>query len=251
MARATPVNRPGASHPSTRILQENRSRMAGPHVSRAVAERCSAWYGSPLADYHSPLASDFVEEGPIDGDILDCPGSGLDAEVVFLEKLTETVAVDQVDRRGAVTGCLLLGIRSERSRSDQQAFVAPAGHRAAEIADGASADAAAIALALEENGEAHQPQPVDAESIDPAVTAFSRYLDAVKVGFAQQPLGESLEGVGLHAHELIEQLLFPRCARPSDIPARARCHRLIVCPSATSAGSRTISRGPAHGVARQ
>ncbi len=66
-----------------------------------------------LADRHGSLASDFVEEGPIDGDILDCPGGCLDAEVVSLEKLTEAVAVDQVDRRDAVPGCLLLGLRSE------------------------------------------------------------------------------------------------------------------------------------------
>ena len=71
-------------------------------------ERCLAWSESALAARHGPSTSDFVEEGPIDGDILDCPGSCLDAEIVLLEKLTEEVAVDQVDRRGAVTGCLLL-----------------------------------------------------------------------------------------------------------------------------------------------
>ncbi len=42
----------------------------------------------------------------------------------------------------------------------------------------------------------HQTQPVNAEPIDSAVAAFSRYLDAVKVGLAQQSPGKPLEGVG-------------------------------------------------------
>src|SRR5207248_3035995 len=100
-------------------------------------------------------------------------------------------------------------IGSERPRGDQQPFVAPACHRAAEVADGAGADTAAVSLALKENRKAHQPEPVDAKPVDPAVTTLSGDVHAVEVGFAQQPPGKPLESIGWHVHELFKQLLFP------------------------------------------
>jgi hypothetical protein len=69
---------------------------------------------------------DLFEEGGDDGDVLDGAGRGLDTEVVSLEEVAEPVAVDEVDGRGAVSGCFLLRIRGERARGDQQAFVAAA-----------------------------------------------------------------------------------------------------------------------------
>ena len=141
-------------------------------------------------------ALDLGEEGGIDADILDGAGRGLDAEVVPLEELAKAVAVDEVDRRGAVAGCFLLGVCGERARGDQQALVAPACHRAAEVADSARAYTAAVALALEEDREADKPEPVDAESVDPAVAALPGDVHAVEVGLTQQPLGKPLKGVG-------------------------------------------------------
>jgi len=69
--------------------------------------------------------SDFHEDSGINPDILDCAGRRPDAEVVPLEQLAQAVAVDEVDRRGAVAGGFLLGVRSERARGDQRALVAP------------------------------------------------------------------------------------------------------------------------------
>lgn len=42
--------------------------------------------------------SDFNEECCIDADVFACSDSGMDVEVVALEKLAKTVTVDQIDR---------------------------------------------------------------------------------------------------------------------------------------------------------
>src|SRR5215471_11334870 len=142
--------------------------------------------------------SDLGEESGIDPDIFDCASRRPDAEVVSLEQFAQAVAVDEVDRRGAVAGGFLLGVRGERARRDQKALVAPACHRAAEVADGAGADAAAGSLALKEDREADQPEPVDAEPVDPTVAALPGDVHAVEVSFTQEPPGEPLEGIGWH-----------------------------------------------------
>jgi hypothetical protein len=69
--------------------------------------------------------------------------------------------------------------------------------------------AATVALALEEDGEADKPKPVHAQAVDPAVTTFTRYVHAVKVGLAEEALGKSFKGIRGDGHELFEQLLFP------------------------------------------
>jgi hypothetical protein len=53
-------------------------------------------------------------------------------------------------------------------------------------------------------GEAHQAEPVDAESVDSAVTALAGDVHAVEVCLAQQPPGEPLKGVRCDVHELFE-----------------------------------------------
>src|SRR5215813_8688962 len=64
------------------------------------------------------------------------------------------------------------------------------------------ADTAAVSLALEEDRKAHEPEPVDAKPVDPAVTALPGDVHAVEVGFAQQPPGQSLESIA-RPHRLI------------------------------------------------
>src|SRR5271165_2797609 len=129
--------------------------------------------------------SDLSEERSVNRDILDRPGRSLHTEVIPLEELAKTVAVDEVDRRSAVPGCLLLGVSRERAGSDEQSFIAPACHRAAEVAHRAGSYAAAISLALEEDREADQSQPVNAESVDAAIAALPRDTDTIEVSLAQ------------------------------------------------------------------
>jgi hypothetical protein len=50
------------------------NRVCSAGVVRLLQESWE-WSGRALADCHGPSASDFVEEGSIDGDILDCPGN--------------------------------------------------------------------------------------------------------------------------------------------------------------------------------
>jgi hypothetical protein len=91
-------------------------------------------------------SSDLAEERPIDGHVFDCPGSRADAEFLALEKVAQTVAVDEVDRRRAIAGGFLLCVSGERVGSDQQAFVAPACHRAAKVTDRARERARLVAV---------------------------------------------------------------------------------------------------------
>jgi hypothetical protein len=67
-----------------------------------------------------------VKKGAVDGDVLDCAGRGVDAEVVGFEEVAEPVAVDEVDGRGAVPGGFFLGVGGECAGGDQQALVAAA-----------------------------------------------------------------------------------------------------------------------------
>ena len=123
------------------------------------------------------ISSDLAEEHPVDGDVFDCPCGRSDAEVVLLEKVAQTVAVDEVDRWRAVAGGFLLGVRGERTRGDQQAFVSASRHCAAEVADRARAYAAPVALALEEHRAADKAEPVNAKPVDATVAAFAGDVD--------------------------------------------------------------------------
>jgi hypothetical protein len=95
-------------------------------------------------------------------------------EVVPFEQFTEPVTVNEVDRWRTVAGRFPFSVRGERARRDQQALVASSCHRPAKVPDSARADAATVALALEEDREAEEAEPVDAEPIDPAIPRSCR-----------------------------------------------------------------------------
>ena len=109
---------------------------------------------------------------------------------------------------GAVASGFFLGVRGERPGGDQQAFVSSAGWRRGSHGRQLT-DAALVALALEEDGEADQAEPVDTQTVNAAVAALAGNGDAVEVGLAQQSLGKALKGVRFHLHEVIEQLFLP------------------------------------------
>ena len=106
-------------------------------------------------------------------------------------------------------GGLLLCIGGERASRDEQALVAATCHGATEIADGARANAAAVALALKDDRETHQAKVVDAEPIDAAVTAPAGDIHAIELSLTKQPPRESLKSVRRDAHEAVDELLFP------------------------------------------
>src|SRR6266702_5347346 len=74
-----------------------------------------------------------VKEAMIDSNVLRYPLAYVNAEPELLEQVAQSVPVDQLNRRSTVPGCLCLGLAGERSRRDQQSFLAPASHRAAEV----------------------------------------------------------------------------------------------------------------------
>src|ERR1039458_3246219 len=119
------------------------------------------------------MSLELGEEPRINRNILDLPDGAVDAELVLLEQVAELIAVDQIDGRRPVTGGLALGFGGVGAGCDQQALLAAPAHRPAEVAHGAGADAADVALALEEHGEAEQRHPVDPDAVDPAVPSFS------------------------------------------------------------------------------
>src|SRR6266487_5902762 len=86
--------------------------------------------------------------------------------------------------RGTVPGCFLLGVGGEGTGGNEKALVAAACHRAAEVADSTWANAAPVALALEEDREADQPESVHAQPVDTAVTTLPGDVHAVEVGLA-------------------------------------------------------------------
>lgn len=57
--------------------------------------------------------SDISEERAVDGHVFDCARCCPDTKLVTFEKVTEPVAVDEVDRWGAVAGCFPLCIGGE------------------------------------------------------------------------------------------------------------------------------------------
>lgn len=57
------------------------------------------------------LSANLTQERRVGKDVFDCPGP--DAGFVLAEKLAQTVAVDEVDRRRAIAGGFVLGVGSE------------------------------------------------------------------------------------------------------------------------------------------
>src|SRR5271166_2338648 len=126
----------GKSHGRQRALFMTASGQLRGHL-RAVSRvrRQSRGGSEPLAvcaDYSLIL----IQEARIYGHVLLHPLAYLNPEPELLEQIAQPVAVDQLDRRGTVPSCLRLGVTSERSRRDEQAFLAPASHRAAKVPHG-------------------------------------------------------------------------------------------------------------------
>jgi len=74
-----------------------------------------------------------IKEARIDSHVLLYSFAHFNAEAKLLEQVAQSVPVDQLDRRSTVAGCLCLGLAGERAGRDQQPFLAPASHRAAEV----------------------------------------------------------------------------------------------------------------------
>src|SRR5262249_25718610 len=136
-----------------------------------------------------------VEEPGIDSHVLLYPLPHFDTEAEFLEQVAQSVPVDQLDRRGAIPGCLHLGLAGERSRRDQQPFLAPASHRAAEVPYDTGGNGPLVPLALEVDRKRHQRQTVGARAIDAAIAALARNSDVHEPGFAEDALGQALKAI--------------------------------------------------------
>ena len=104
----------------------------------------------------------------------------MDTKLQIPEQVAESIAVDQVNGWSPITGSLSLRIIRDGARGElYQPLVRSTNHRAAEVANGAWADRALVALALKQylkrqEGNAEHPLPVDATI---AATASDRDLD--------------------------------------------------------------------------
>src|SRR6266566_3250624 len=150
-----------------------------------------------------------VEEARIDShDLLDLLPY-FHAESEQLEQVAQSVAVDQLDGRSTVPGCFCLGVTGERSRRDQQPFLTPASHRAAEVSHDPRGDGPLVSLALEVHRERHQRQTVGARAIYATIAALARYGDVDKSRFAEDALGQSLEPIGRQLQQPSDELILP------------------------------------------
>jgi hypothetical protein len=86
---------------------------------------------------HSTAVADcslvLVKETRIDGHVLFHPLAYFDPEPLILEQAAQPVTVDQLGGSSTVPSRLRLGVTGERSGCDQQLFLSPTCHRAAEV----------------------------------------------------------------------------------------------------------------------
>jgi hypothetical protein len=172
--------------------------------SRSVIDRgnpvllgARAWRSVPRRVRPGGLYSS--EEGGVNGDVPDCARHCVNAEVILLQELAEPIAAYEINRRGAVACCFLFGICGEGPCGYQQALIAATGHGAAKVANSAGADIPAVSLALEEDREADQAEPIDAESIDAAVSAPAGDVHA---GPRDARLGRAVHSGCLHGVQM-------------------------------------------------
>ena len=98
----------------------------------------------------------FFEEGLVDGDVLDGPLLDSNPDFILAEQFAQFVAINQVDRRCAISNRFRLGCACEGSRRDQNALVSSARHGAAEVPNGSGRHTSRVALALEIGRKAHE-----------------------------------------------------------------------------------------------
>src|SRR3970282_1523144 len=101
-------------------------------------------------------ASDLIEGARIDLDLF-CRARvrpGTDTEL--LEEIAKLRTVDEIDRWGTLSSRFALRIRRERPSRDEEPLVASPSHRTTEVSNGVGTNAPAVALALEEDREAHK-----------------------------------------------------------------------------------------------
>lgn len=107
------------------------------------------------------------------------------AKPEFFQLLGEEPTVDKIDRRSAVPRGFAPGLKREVPRADDNAFVCPADHGAAKIADDIRAEVALVAFALKEDVETDQAtKPDRAVSVDPSIAAASGDLYFNEPGLA-------------------------------------------------------------------
>ncbi len=152
---------------------------------------------------------ELLEPGVVDLDVLDRADARGNAEPVFLEQVAEVFAVDELDRRRAVSARFVTSAAGEGARRHQEAFLAAAGHCSTEVADGTGRDRTTVPLALEVDRERHERQAVDANPVKSAVAALPEDLDLAEPSFTQQPLGQSLERSGRHLEQPFQQGRLP------------------------------------------
>jgi hypothetical protein len=156
----------------------------------------------PIPTFILRTGLDRVEEGWVDCDVLDDPLLGADTQVVLLQEVTESVAIDEFYWLSAIAGRFGLGLFREDSRSDQQALVTAPRHGPSEVSNLRGSDVASVTLALEEGRKGNErrhsvyPRPIDA-----AVTGSTRDVHIDKSSLTQQPLREPFEGVRGHLKE--------------------------------------------------
>ena len=151
----------------------------------------------------------FVKEAGIDSHVLLYPLAYVNAEAELLEQVAQSVPVDQLDGRSAIPGCLCLGFAGERSRRDQQPFLATASHRAAEVPYDTGGNGPLVPFALEVDRKRHQRQTVGARTIDATIAALAGNGDVHESGFTEDALGQALKAIWWQLQQPGDELVLP------------------------------------------
>lgn len=119
---------------------------------------------------------------------------GLYPKIKLFELIGELVAVNEINRRCAITGSLLYSVTRKSACCDKQPFVCTTDHRASEITNVTGRYNALISLALENDVKAHKT--VDAcnpLTINTAIACTTCDFDLNKARFAEEPLDEAFK----------------------------------------------------------
>lgn len=122
-----------------------------------------------------------------------------------LKHVDEFLAVDQLNRRCAVAGCLTLRLLGERASRDDDAFVCAPRHSTTKVAHLRGRNRLGIALTLKQHLERHKRIDLEnPESVDSAIATLTSDDNLGEARLPQNSLGKPLEAgrwKGQHAFE--------------------------------------------------
>src|ERR1035437_6649145 len=135
--------------------------------------------------------------------------SHLNAKAVLTQKVTQSVAVNQLNGRRAVPNCLSLGVTCEGPGRNEETFFATPRHGASEVPHCARSDDTLVALALEVDRKRDEGDSVGSDTVDPAITTLPGDSHVDEACLTQKALCQLLEPVGRQLEQACNESVLP------------------------------------------